>query len=125
MAKKVLIIDDSSSVRQQVSGALSAAGFQVLEAVDGVDGAQQIRSHTDLALVICDLNMPRMNGLDMLESLTAELAERQLPVIVLTTEGQPEAIARAKKSGAKGWMVKPFKEPLLLAAVHKLTESRP
>jgi len=123
MQKKVLIIDDSSSVRRQVATALTTAGFLVLEASDGVDGAEQIRSQIDLALVICDVNMPRMDGLSMLDSLQAEIARRQLPVVMLTTEGQPEAMARAKKSGAKGWIVKPFKEHLLLGAVQKLTQS--
>ena len=123
MTKKILIIDDSSSVRRQVAGALTTAGFEVLEAADGVDGAAQIRGQTDLALVICDVNMPRMNGLDMLDDVRGELASRSLPVVMLTTEGQPEAMARAKKSGAKGWIVKPFKEHLLLGAVRKLTAS--
>jgi two-component system, chemotaxis family, chemotaxis protein CheY len=123
--KKVLIIDDSSSVRRQVSGALTSAGFQVLEASDGVEGAEQIRSHSDLALVICDVNMPRLDGLAMLEVLQTEIAQRHLPVVMLTTEGQPEAMARAKKHGAKGWIVKPFKEHLLLGAVNKLTQSMP
>jgi two-component system, chemotaxis family, chemotaxis protein CheY len=125
VAKSILIIDDSASVRRQVSGVLSPAGFLVLEAADGVDGADQIRAKTDLVLVICDVNMPRMNGLDMLETLKDELARRQLPVVMLTTEGQPEAMARAKKCGAKGWIVKPFKENLLLGAVQKLTQSVP
>jgi len=124
MPKKVLIIDDSSSVRRQVAGALTTAGFQVLEASDGIDGAEKIRTQNDLALVICDVNMPRMDGLAMLDSLSAEIARRQLPVVMLTTEGQPEAMARAKKSGAKGWIVKPFKEHLLLGAVQKLTQSQ-
>ncbi len=123
MTKKILIVDDSSSVRRQVAGALTTAGFEVLEAADGVDGAAQIRGQTDLALVICDVNMPRMNGLDMLDDVRSELASRSLPVVMLTTEGQPEAMARAKKSGAKGWIVKPFKEHLLLGAVRKLTAS--
>jgi two-component system chemotaxis response regulator CheY len=122
MPKKVLIIDDSSSVRRQLSVALGNAGFVVLEAADGVDGADQIRAETDLALVICDVNMPRLSGLDMLERLQDEIARRQLPVVMLTTEGQPEAMTRAKKWGAKGWIVKPFKEQLLLGAVQKLTQ---
>lgn len=125
MAKRVLIIDDSVSVRRQVSAVLGPAGFQVLEATDGIDGAERIRSQTDLALVICDVNMPKMDGLDMLDTLKDELAKRQLPVVMLTTEGQPEAMTRAKKSGAKGWIVKPFKEHLLLGAVQKLTQSSP
>lgn len=123
MRKKVLIIDDSVSVRRQVSGVLAQAGFEVLEATDGLNGADQIRAQSDLALVICDVNMPKLNGLDMLESLKDEIAGRALPVVMLTTEGQPDAMARAKRSGAKGWIVKPFKEHLLVGAVKKLTMS--
>ncbi|HVZ37136.1 MAG TPA: response regulator [Polyangiaceae bacterium] len=121
--KKVLIVDDSAAVRRQVGEVLRSAGFQVMEAADGVDGADSIRFHQDLALVICDLNMPRLNGLDMLDKLQTELAARQLPVVILTTEAQPEAIARARQSGAKGWIVKPCREQLLLRAVQKLTQS--
>jgi len=121
MARKVLIIDDSASVRRQVTTVLTQAGFEMLEAVDGVDGAAQIRSNADLALVLCDINMPKLNGLDMLESLTEEIARKCLPVVMLTTEGEPAAMARAKKAGVKGWIVKPFKEPLLVGAVKKLT----
>jgi two-component system chemotaxis response regulator CheY len=123
MRKKVLIIDDSASVRRQVSAVLVQAGFEVLEAMDGLDGAEQIRAETDLGLVICDVNMPQLNGLDMLESLKEEIALRGLPVVMLTTEGQPDAMARAKGLGAKGWIVKPFKEHLLVGAVKKLTMS--
>jgi two-component system chemotaxis response regulator CheY len=121
MARKVLVIDDSAMVRRQVSNVLTQAGFEMLEAVDGIDGAEQIRANADLALVLCDINMPRMNGLDMLESLTAEIAAKSLPVVMLTTEGEPSAMARAKKAGVKGWIVKPFKEPMLIGAVKKLT----
>ena len=125
MIKRVLIVDDSSSVRRQVCGVLVQAGYDVVEAADGVEGAETIRTQLDLDLVICDVNMPRLSGLDMLDSLHDELARRQLPVMMLTTEGQPEAMARAKKAGAKGWIVKPFKEALLLSAVGKLTKLRP
>ena len=121
MTRTVLIIDDSATVRQQVSGVLSQAGFDVLQAVDGVDGADQIRARADLALVICDVNMPKLNGLDMLESLKGEIAARSLPVVMLTTEGQAEAMGRAKQAGAKGWIVKPFRENLLVATAKKLT----
>jgi two-component system chemotaxis response regulator CheY len=123
VAKTVLIIDDSSSVRQRISSVLGPAGFEVVEASDGVAGAERIRACQHLALVLCDVKMPRMNGLDMLDSVKAELAERRLPVVMLTTEGQPEAMARARQAGAKGWIVKPFQEHLLLGAVHELTQS--
>lgn len=125
MAKRVLIIDDSASVRHQVAGVLRPAGFDVLEAADGMDGADCIRSRADLALVICDVNMPRLNGLDMLETIQGEIAARGLPIVMLTSDGDPEAIARGKRSGAKVWLVKPFKGHVLLSAVQKLTTPCP
>ena len=75
----------------------------------------------DAALVICDVNMPNRNGLELLEVLRRHEQLKTLPVLMLTTEGQPQLIERARKSGAKGWLVKPFKADLLLAAVKKLT----
>jgi two-component system, chemotaxis family, chemotaxis protein CheY len=124
VAKRVLIIDDSSDVRRQVCGALAGAGFEMLEAVNGVDGAAQIRQQPDLALIICDINMPQMNGLDMLENVQDELARRQIPVVMLTTEGKADLMARARKAGAKGWIVKPFQDHLFIAAdaVAQLTQ---
>lgn len=119
MGKKVIVIDDSQTVRQQVGRALSEAGFEMIEAVDGKDGLIAIRNTADLAMAICDVNMPGMNGLDMLEALSS--SGSKLPVLMLTTEGQSELIARAKKWGAKGWIVKPFKPEMLVAAVKKLT----
>lgn len=120
MSKKVLVVDDSATVRQQVAQALGQAGFTVLEAVDGVDGAAKIEATPDLALVLCDVNMPRMNGLDMVETLKVAGRSSTLPIVMLTTEGDPALVARAKQSGAKGWIVKPFKPDLLVAAAKKL-----
>lgn len=123
MGKKVLVVDDSATVRQQVGLALTQAGFEIVEAVDGVDGLAKVSSQKDLSLVICDVNMPKMNGIEMLEKVKADPACSALPVVMLTTEGQPELIERAKKAGAKGWIVKPFKADLLVAAATKLTKS--
>jgi two-component system, chemotaxis family, chemotaxis protein CheY len=120
MNKKVLIIDDSATLRSQVSLALSPSGFEVLEAVDGIDGVEKISAQPDLAVVICDVNMPRMNGIDMVANIKREPKYAALPVIMLTTEGQPELIARAKAAGAKGWIIKPFKPELLVATIKKL-----
>lgn len=120
MSKKVLVVDDSATVRQQVGTALRQAGFTVIEAVDGVDGAARIAATADLALVICDVNMPRMNGLEMVESVRTNPAAAAMPIIMLTTEGDPTLVARAKQAGAKGWIVKPFKPELLVAAAKKL-----
>jgi two-component system, chemotaxis family, chemotaxis protein CheY len=123
MGKKILVVDDSATVRQQVGLALGQAGFDVVEAVDGVDGFEKVTKATDISLVICDVNMPRMSGIDMLEKLHAEHKGAPVPVIMLTTEGQPDLVDRAKKAGAKGWIVKPFKAELLIAAAKKLTAS--
>jgi two-component system chemotaxis response regulator CheY len=117
--KKILVVDDSPTVRQQVGLALSQAGFQVLEAVDGMDGIGKVDA--SVALLICDVNMPRMNGLDMLEKLRTDARWNALPIVMLTTDGQPALIERAKKAGAKGWIIKPFKAELLVAAVRRLT----
>jgi two-component system, chemotaxis family, chemotaxis protein CheY len=119
--KKVLIVDDSATVRQQVRAALSVAEFDVVEASDGTEGAETINRLTDLAAVICDVNMPRMSGLEMLETVKRDPKNTTLPIVMLTTEGQHELVQRAKAAGAKGWIVKPFKPELLLAAIRKLT----
>jgi two-component system, chemotaxis family, chemotaxis protein CheY len=121
MGKKVLIVDDSATVRKQVTVALSEAGFDVVEAVDGLDGLEKSAQTPDLALVVSDINMPRMNGIQMLQSLKKDPKHANVPVVVLTTEGQPELIQSAKSAGAKGWIVKPFKPAMLVAAVKRLT----
>ncbi len=121
MGKKVIVVDDSLTVRQQVGMALSQAGFEIVEAVDGQEGVEVVGRTQDAAMIICDVNMPRMNGLEMLETIKKDGKNANLPVLMLTTEGQPQLIERAKKSGAKGWIVKPFKADLLVAAVKKLT----
>ena len=121
MSKKVIVIDDSQTIREQVGTTLRNAGFDIVEAVDGVDGTDVIGRTPDAALVICDVNMPKRNGLELLEYLRKDDRFKALPVVMLTTEGQPQLIERARKNGAKGWLVKPFKADLLLAAVRKLT----
>lgn len=119
--KTVLVVDDSPSARSRIASVLSEGGFEVVEAVDGVDGHNKITTREDLSLVVCDINMPRMGGIAMLRLVKANPKHAHLPVIMLTTEGQPALIRTAKKIGAKGWMVKPFRPKLLLAAVTKLT----
>lgn len=119
--KTVIVIDDSQTIREQVGTTLRNAGFVIVEAVDGVDGTDVVLRTPEAALVICDVNMPNRNGLELLEALRKHEHLKTLPILMLTTEGQPHLIERARKSGAKGWLVKPFKADLLLAAVKKLT----
>jgi two-component system chemotaxis response regulator CheY len=117
---KILVVDDSMTVRQQVSAALGPAGFAIVEAKDGVEGLEKIEGDKEVKVVICDINMPRMNGLDMLEEARRRAGNQNLPFLMLTTEAQPDMVARAKAAGAKGWMVKPFKPDVLLQCIKKL-----
>ena len=120
MKKKiVLVVDDSETIRQQVAGALERAGFVVLEAADGVDGLERANQN-ELCMVILDVNMPRLSGLEMLERLRENPKNKSLPVLMLTTEVQQSMIERAKKAGARGWMIKPVKMDQLVSAVTKL-----
>ncbi|WP_437327610.1 response regulator [Sorangium sp. So ce381] len=121
MAKKILLVEDSSTVRQQVGILLSGAGYGTLEADNGRDAVATVAAHKDdLAMIIADVNMPVMNGIDMIQSLRDKGLAPGVPILMLTTEGQPELIEKARKAGAKGWIIKPFKPDLLLAAVKKL-----
>ena len=119
--KKILVIDDSETIRQQVKQALAATGYEIIEAVDGVEGLEKLRALTDLDMALCDVNMPRMNGLEMIAEV--QRTGPKIPILMLTTEGQPSLIRRARESGAKGWIVKPFKPELLVAAVTKLIDT--
>lgn len=123
MGKKILIVDDSATVRQQVRMALEGAGFDVEEAVDGMDGKERIAKNAQLAAVVCDVNMPRMSGIEMLESVKKDPRNGRLPIVMLTTEGQAALVKRAKAAGATGWMIKPFNATLLIATLKKLVEA--
>jgi two-component system, chemotaxis family, chemotaxis protein CheY len=117
--KTILIVDDSATVRQQVSVALIRAGYAVQEAGDGVEGLAALEKG-GIALVISDVNMPRMSGLDMLDIIKRDGRHASIPFMLLTTEGHLGLVARAKQAGAKGWIVKPFKAELMISAVTKL-----
>lgn len=124
MNLKVMVVDDSLMIRRQVGKSLREANFDVIEAKDGLDAFEQLSTdQQDTALIILDVNMPKMGGIELLEHLRAQAPELDIPVIMLTTEGQPEFVSRAKKLGAKGWIIKPFKANLLVAAARKLTQS--
>ncbi len=120
MKKKVLVVDDSATVRQEVSEVLTRVGFEVIEAADGQIGAECVNNDASISLVICDVNMPRMNGIDMLISVKSQPRHADLPILMLTTDGQPALIKKAKEAGARGWVVKPFNPVQLVAVVQKL-----
>jgi two-component system chemotaxis response regulator CheY len=118
--KTILIVDDSKTVRDHLRGILEGAGYAVLEAADGQEALDSIRLHRDLAVAICDVQMPNVTGVALVEKLKLEGVTPTLPVLMLTTEAQLTLITRAKQAGARGWIVKPFKAEHLVAAVNKL-----
>ena len=120
MIRTVMVVDDSATVRIAAARALTSAGYEVIEAFDGQDALEKLAGRPAVALILCDVNMPRMNGVELVEALAKQPGHHP-PILMLTTEGHPALIQRAKASGAKGWMMKPFKPELLVAAAHKLT----
>jgi len=118
MAKTVLAVDDSASVRQMVSFTLSNAGYAVIEAVDGQDALRKLMP--GVSLVITDLNMPNLDGIGLIRALRSNPACKGLPIVMLTTESQESKKLEGKAAGASGWIVKPFTVPQILGVVKRL-----
>ncbi len=120
MAKTILIVDDSSSLRTIVRLALTRAGYHVLEAGDGLAALDALNKVPKVHLIVCDVNMPNMDGITFVTKLKQHPRHRFVPVVMLTTEGEEDVKTRGRQAGAKAWMVKPFNPPQLLDAVSKL-----
>jgi two-component system, chemotaxis family, chemotaxis protein CheY len=117
----VLTVDDSPSVRQMVKIVLGPAGYEVIEAEDGADGLAKAKARSP-NLVITDLNMPVMNGLELIRHLRAVPAIVGIPIVFLSTESDQDIKQQAKQAGATGWITKPFRPEQLLAVVAKLVK---
>jgi len=118
MGKTILTVDDSASIRQMVGFTLKGAGYEVIEAVDGADAVSKLSG--DVGMVITDLNMPNMDGIELIRRVRANPACRFVPVVMLTTESQEAKKQEGKAAGATGWIVKPFRPEQLLAVVKKV-----
>jgi two-component system chemotaxis response regulator CheY len=119
MAKTILIVDDSASLRQVVSIALRGAGYEVIEACDGKDGLTKLNGQK-IHLIISDVNMPNMDGFTFVKNVKLQANYKFTPIIMLTTEAGEDKKASGQAAGAKAWMVKPFQPAQMLAAVSKL-----
>ena len=119
MSKTVMIIDDSDSLRQVVNIALSGAGYNVIEAGDGVEALSKLNGKK-IHLIICDVNMPNMDGITFVKELKQLPAHKFTPVIMLTTDGHESRKQEGQAAGAKAWVVKPFRPAQMLTAVSKL-----
>ena len=118
MAKTILIVDDSASIRQVVGLTLKGAGYDVVDAVDGRDALGKLDGRK-LHLVISDINMPNMDGISFVKEMKARPAYKFTPVIMLTTEGSEARKRDGQMAGAKAWVVKPFQPAQMLDAVSK------
>ena len=115
----ILAVDDSASMRQMISFTLKGAGYDVVEAVDGVDGLNKAKQ-TSVNLVITDVNMPNMDGISLIAELRKLPSYKFTPLLMLTTESAPEKKQAGKAAGATGWIVKPFNPDQLLGTVQKV-----
>jgi two-component system chemotaxis response regulator CheY len=119
MSKKILAVDDSVTMRKMVSVTLQRGGYEVIEAVDGVDALEKAQNET-VDLVLIDINMPRMDGLTLIQELRKLEAYDQKPLLVLTTEASDEMKEKGRLAGANGWIVKPFSPEKLLQIVERV-----
>ncbi|RLA05510.1 MAG: response regulator [Gammaproteobacteria bacterium] len=119
MSKTIMIVDDSASIRKVVRLTLEQSGFNVIDAVDGVDALKKLDG-VKINLLITDVNMPNMDGITLVKEAKQLPAYKFTPMMMLTTEASDEKKNEGRAAGAKAWLVKPFQPPMLLNAVSKL-----
>jgi len=116
MGKRIMTVDDSATVRQVLHLTLEEAGYEVIEAVDGADALAKL-SGEPVDILVTDLNMPNVDGIGLIRSVRQQPGNRFMPIIMLTTESQPDKKNAGKLAGASGWITKPFRPEQLLAVV--------
>ena len=119
MNKTIVTVDDSPSVRQMVAFTLQEAGYNVIEACDGKDALLKI-TDAEINMIITDLNMPNMDGIELIRNVRSNAKFKFLPIIMLTTESQNEKKTEGKNVGATGWIVKPFRPEQLVAVIKRV-----
>lgn len=117
MKFRILVIDDSPTMRSLVTSALEPAGFEIHQAQDGMDGLDRLPA-ADPHLVITDINMPRLDGFGVIEAIRSGASHASVPILVLTTEAGADLKDRARRSGATGWLVKPFDDARLVSTIN-------
>ena len=122
---KIMIVDDSETLRSQLRKCLEGAGHQVIEGTDGLNGIEVLGQNQDVKLIVCDVNMPRLDGLSMCQKVHVMPEHSKTPIIMLTTEANPEMKTKGKEAGVIAWVTKPYDETKLLAAVDKILKMYP
>jgi len=116
---RILTVDDSATMRALLRNALTASGFDVAQADDGIAALEWLATH-EVDVVVTDINMPRLDGYGLIEQVRAGSRHRDRPILVLSTESSDEKKERARAAGATGWIVKPFDAAKLAAAVRRV-----
>ena len=117
---KILVVDDSEIIRVQLRTDLTSVGHEVLEAYDGLNGLKVLTENKDVKLIISDVNMPEMDGLTMCEKIHSDPELRHIPIVMLTTQSNPELKAKSKESGVIAWVTKPYKSNALIGGITKI-----
>jgi len=117
---QILVVDDSSTVRNELEGFLSQNGIQVTTAADGALGLEALKRDSNIKLIITDINMPNMDGLTMVEKIRNDLGNQTINILVLTTDNDPSLKKRGKAAGVRGWIVKPFNGANVIGPIKKL-----
>ncbi|MCC0014369.1 MAG: response regulator [Hoeflea sp.] len=120
MKKKVLTVDDSRTIRNMLLVTLNNAGFDIVQAEDGIEGLE-VLEESNPDVIVTDINMPRLDGFGFIEGVRQNDRYRAIPILVLTTESDAEKKNRAREAGATGWIVKPFDPSKLIAAIERVT----
>jgi len=119
MPRRILIVDDSKTMREMVSFTLKTGGFEIVEAEDGIK-ALELLAKTAVEAIITDINMPNMDGVTLVRRLRAQAKFKATPILILTTEGSDDKKQQGRSAGATGWIVKPFAPEKLLQVVNKV-----
>lgn len=119
--KRVLVVEDSISIRQKIKEILTGNDYAVDEAIDGMDGMRKLEG-TSYDCIITDINMPNMNGIELIKKVRSQDDNKLVPILVLTTESQSDMLRLGKKAGATGWLVKPFNEDKLIKTLNRIIE---
>ncbi len=119
MPKTIITVDDAATMRKMISFTLKTAGYEMIEAEDGAAALKLLQTRT-VDLVITDVNMPNMDGIELTRQVRSVAHLSKVPILLLTTESDPEMKSRGRSAGATGWIVKPFKQEQLLAVVGKV-----
>lgn len=117
---KILVVDDSEIIRFQLNTDLAKEGHEVVEAYDGLHGLQMLKENSDIKLIVCDVNMPEMDGITMCENVSKDDSINKIPIVMLTTQNSPELRAKGKLFGVIAWVTKPYKAATLIGGINKI-----